>query len=159
MSGPGSGMRVQGLEQWIGPFGFFGGLRLCAYFFKMILERFQIIFWGVLHLRCIFLNKRFIHFRIWSVKKKGCQISLSRDFSKNQEKIRQNRPCPKNWDFCVFAKQAMSKKLGLSPKFITHTSPNFRSPSAYESYYMIRFKSHLKSPNKSQTCTYETYRP
>ena len=24
------------------------------------------------------------------------------------------------------AKQAMSKKLGLSPKFVTHTSPNFR---------------------------------
>ena len=36
---------------------------------------------------------------------------------------------PKNWEFRVFAKQAMSKKLGLSPKFVTHTSPNFRTPS------------------------------
>ena len=32
----------------------------------------------------------------------------------------------KNWDFRVFVKQALSKKLGLLPKFVTHTSPSFK---------------------------------
>ena len=36
---------------------------------------------------------------------------------------------PKKFKFCVFAKQAMSKKLELSTKFVTHTSANLRSPS------------------------------
>ena len=60
---------------------------------------------------------------------------------KKSVKIRQNRPCPKNWEFRVFAKQPMSKKLGLSPKFVTHTSPNFRSPSViprYQDFLIIR---------------------
>ena len=35
----------------------------------------------------------------------------------------------KNWEVRVFTKQALSKKLGLSPKFVTHTGPNFKQTS------------------------------
>ena len=68
--------------------------------------------WGV---RCkVFLTSvlSIFVYLIWSdFWKKGFQISMSRDFS---EKIRQNKTLPKKWDFCVFAKQALSKKLGIS---------------------------------------------
>ena len=68
-----------------------------------------------------------IFVNLFLFEKKGFQISMYRGFSeKNQEKIMQNRTLPKNWEFRVYAKQALSKKLGISPKFVTHTIPNFR---------------------------------
>ena len=39
---------------------------------------------------------------------------------------------PKNFKFWVFAKQARFKKLECSPKFVTHTTPNLRSPSVFK---------------------------
>ena len=45
----------------------------------------------------------------------------------------------KNWDFRVFGKQALSKKLGLLPKFVTHPSPLKIRPvyMLHKAYYML----------------------
>ena len=46
-----------------------------------------------------------------------------------------NRTCPKNPDFCVFAKQDLSEKSGLSPKTFTHASPDFKRTSVVQLKY------------------------
>ena len=58
------------------------------------------------------------------------------------------RICPKNQEFCLFekqdyccfAKKDLSWKSGLSPKFATHASPDFKRTSVYVYLHSIYYR-------------------